>query len=105
MGIAWERMIRFVSTDGRILKGEPILPHADFDLGTVTKETKLQAKIIEGDDIYDVSGKTKVTDEIVQVEKVLSPLAQDDVDILRCVGLNFAKHGKYLHLIQNTGSY
>jgi 2-keto-4-pentenoate hydratase/2-oxohepta-3-ene-1,7-dioic acid hydratase in catechol pathway len=92
MSIAWERLIRFVSTDGRTLRGEPILPHDDFDLGTVTKETKLQAKVISGEDIYDVTGKTKVTDQVVQVQRILSPLARDDVDILRCVGLNFAKH-------------
>ncbi|KAI6356232.1 hypothetical protein MCOR25_007922 [Pyricularia grisea] len=94
MGVAWDRLIRFVATDGRILRGQPILPEPNFDLGNVTEETKLQAKVIVGDDIYDDTGKTKVSDEVVTVAKLLGPLAQDDVDILRCVGLNYAKHIK-----------
>lgn len=92
MPVAWERLIRFVTEDGRVLRGEPILPSPDFDLGTTTEETKLQAKVIQGEDIYDTTGKTVVTDEVVTVKKLLGPLAQSDVPILRCVGLNYAKH-------------
>jgi hypothetical protein len=92
--VVWQRLIRFVATDGRILRGEPILPTTNFDLGNTTAETKLQAKVIVGADIYDTTGKTKVTDEIVTVKELLGPLAQEDVPILRCVGLNYAKHSK-----------
>lgn len=94
MPVSWQRLIRFVASDGRILRGEPILPHDGFDLGNTTEETSLKAKVIEGSDIYDTSGKTKVTDEIVVVKKLLGPLAQEDVPILRCVGLNYATHSK-----------
>ncbi|KAH7304652.1 hypothetical protein BKA65DRAFT_486255 [Rhexocercosporidium sp. MPI-PUGE-AT-0058] len=94
MKVVWERLIRFVATDGRILKGEPILPCDDFDLGRINESTKLQAKVIQGDDLYDTTGKTKVTNEIVTVKVLLGPLAQGDVDILRCVGLNYTKHIK-----------
>lgn len=93
MPVSWERLIRFVATDGRTLRGEPILPSPDFDLGTTTAETKLQAKVIEGDDIYDTTGTgCRVTDQIVTVQTLLGPLAPTDVPILRCVGLNYAKH-------------
>lgn len=92
MPIAWERLIRFVADDGRILRGEPILPSPDFDLGSTTEETKLQARVIQGEDIYDTTGKTIVTDEVVTVTKLLGPLTPADVPILRCVGLNYAKH-------------
>ena len=96
MKVVWERLIRFVATDGRVLRGEPILPTPDFDLGNTTEETKLQAKVITGSDLYDTQGATKVTDEVVTVKKLLGPLAQSDTDILRCVGLNYAKHSKEL---------
>jgi hypothetical protein len=96
MTVAWNRLIRFVATDGRILRGEPILPSPDFDLGNTTSETQLKAKIISGNDLYDTSGATKVTDEIATVKKLLGPLAQADVPILRCVGLNYAKHSMSL---------
>lgn len=92
--VVWKRLIRFVATDGRVLRGEPILPSADFDLGKTTAETKLQAKVITGEDIYDTTGLTKVSDEIVTVDELLGPLAQEDIPILRCVGLNYAKHSK-----------
>jgi hypothetical protein len=93
--VAWERLIRFVATDGRVLRGEPILPSPDFDLGNTTAETKLQAKIISGSDIYDTTGATKVTEEVATVKELLGPLAQEDVPILRCVGLNYAKHSTF----------
>ncbi|CAN9283187.1 unnamed protein product [Alternaria alternata] len=47
MRVAWSRLIRFIATDGRILRGEPILPTPDFDLGKTTAETKLKAKVID----------------------------------------------------------
>lgn len=92
--VVWQRLIRFVATDGRTLRGEPVLPLPDFDLGTTTAETKLQAKVITGDDLYDTSGATKVTEEVVTVRELLGPLTKSDVPILRCVGLNYAKHSE-----------
>lgn len=94
MKVVWQRLIRFVATDGRILRGEPILPSPNFDIGSTTEETKLKAKIIVGDDIYDTTGATKVTEEVVTVKKLLGPLAQNEVPVLRCVGLNYAKHSQ-----------
>ncbi|KAF5579853.1 fumarylacetoacetate hydrolase [Fusarium pseudocircinatum] len=92
MKVAWQRLIRFVSTDGRVLRGEPILPTPDFDLGDTTEETKLQARVLQGDDLYDTTGATRVTDEVVTVKTLLGPLVASDVSILRCVGLNYATH-------------
>lgn len=87
--VCWERLIRFVSTDGRVLYGEPILPSSDFDLGDTTAETKLQAKVISGD-IFDAG--SKVTDEVATVQQLLGPLTKENVPILRCVGLNYLTH-------------
>ena len=93
MKVAWERLIRFVATDGRTLYGEPILSSPGFDLGDTTEGTNLKAKVIQGD-LYDTTGATRVTEEVVTVKKLLGPLAQSDVPILRCVGLNYAKHSE-----------
>jgi hypothetical protein len=95
MKLPWKRLIRFEATDGRTLRGEPILPSEDFDLGDVTESTKLKAKVITGDDIFDTTGKTKVTDEEVTVKKLLGPLTREDVPVLRCIGLNYAKHSAF----------
>jgi hypothetical protein len=95
MTLAWKRLIRFEAVDGRILRGEPVLPaDKDIDLGFITEADKLQARILEGEDIYDTTGKTVLTEQTAQVKRVLSPLAQSDVPILRCVGLNYAKHSE-----------
>ncbi|CAF3473477.1 hypothetical protein HG531_003927 [Fusarium graminearum] len=92
MKVAWQRLIRFVSTDGRTLRGEPILPTSEFDIGDAVEQTRLQARVIDGDDIYDTTGATRVTDEVVTVKTLLGPLTPADVPILRCVGLNYATH-------------
>ncbi|KAH7028899.1 uncharacterized protein B0I36DRAFT_245215 [Microdochium trichocladiopsis] len=94
MSVCWDRLIRFVATDGRTLRGEPILPDPDFDLGNTTEATGLKAKVITGDDIYDTTGATKVTDEVVTVKKLLGPLAQSEVPSVRCIGLNYISHIK-----------
>lgn len=91
----WDRLIRFIATDGRELRGQPILPSADFDIGTTTEETGLKAKVIDvkNNDIFDPA--TKVTDEEVTVKKLLGPVTQDEVPIIRCIGLNFIKHSAF----------
>ncbi|KAF3032579.1 hypothetical protein E8E11_001654 [Didymella keratinophila] len=88
----WDRLIRFIATDGRELRGQPILPSPDFDVGTTTESTGLKAKVISvaNNDIFDAA--TKVTDEEVTVKKLLGPVTVDEVPIIRCIGLNFIKH-------------
>ena len=90
MKVAWSRLIRFVATDGRILRGEPILSSTDADLGQITERDELQAKIIVGDDIF--GSETRVSEEIATVKELLGPLTPHDVPILRCIGLNYGKH-------------
>jgi len=94
MKVPWTRLIRFTTADGRVLRGEPILPSEDFDLGKVTEADQLKVKVIVGDDPFDTTGKTIVSDEVATVKKLLGPLAKEEVPILRCVGLNYAKHIK-----------
>lgn len=105
MKVAWERLIRFIATDGRTLYGEPILPSRDFDLGTVSEQTGLKAKVISGNDIYDTTGQTKVTDEVVAVRKLLGPLTPEDIPILRCVGLNYMKHSLSIAISKNSALF
>ncbi|KAF2476784.1 fumarylacetoacetate hydrolase family protein-like protein [Lindgomyces ingoldianus] len=89
---SWKRLIRFVSTDGLVLRGEPILPSEDFDIGSTTEDTGLKAKIIKvaKGGIFD--DETKVTDEVATVKTLLGPVDQDETPIIRCIGLNFIKH-------------
>ena len=94
MKTAWKRLIRFEDTQGRILYGEPILPSSDFDIGKFKEADGLKANVITGSDIFNTTGETSVSDEVVSVKKVLAPIKPQDIPILRCVGLNYAKHSK-----------
>lgn len=94
MKLAWKRLIRFEAIDGRILVGEPALPSSDFDLGLSDAQEGLKARVICGKDIFDTTGMTRVTDETVQVKRILGPLTPQDVPILRCIGLNYANHSQ-----------
>ena len=105
MSIAWKKLMRFQSDDGRILRGQPVSQNdAPVDLGLVTAENKIQAKVLVGEDIYDTTGITHLTNETVTVAKMLGPLTPNDVPILRCVGLNYAKHSLSIFLIQCPSS-
>lgn len=66
----------------------------EFDVGNLGTEDVLEARVITGDDLFNTSGETIVTEEIVVVKKLLGPLTSKDVPILRCVGLNYATHSK-----------
>ena len=96
MKVAWARLIRFVAADGRVLRGQPILPNPDYDLGNHKEKDNLKANVIVGKDIFSTDGGTKVTDEVVIVRQILGPLTAEDVPILRCIGLNYAGHSKWI---------
>ncbi|KAJ4253439.1 hypothetical protein NW762_010597 [Fusarium torreyae] len=81
MPIPWKRLIRFIASDGRVLYGEPLLPSPNFDLGQDLGDVKLEAKVIQGQDIYDTTGATQVTDEVVVVKKILGPVTSRDVPV------------------------
>jgi hypothetical protein len=91
----WTRLIRFLSTDGKIYHGEPIITASELDLGRVTEKDGLKAKVIEGSDLFDTTGQTKVTEKTVDVKKILGPLTKADVPVIRCIGLNYAKHSMF----------
>lgn len=90
--VAWKRPIHFIATDGRELYREPLRPTPGFDLGQSLNGVKLEAKLLQGEDIYDKTGATKVTDEVAVVKKILGPVTSHDVPILRCIGVNCAAH-------------
>lgn len=95
MAPTWKRLIRFEATDGRVLRGEPVLPSEDFDVGSTTEQTGLKAKVIQVAEGGIFDEKTRVTDEEVTVKNLLGPVEESEVPIIRCIGLNFIKHSKY----------
>ncbi|KAF8935238.1 hypothetical protein EDD21DRAFT_67247 [Dissophora ornata] len=92
----WTRLIRFLGKDGKVYTGEPQGPltwpkaTSNLKLSAGDQDT-LTAKVIKGD-IFSSQSAATVTDTIVPVAKLLSPIAH--VPIFRCIGLNYAKHAE-----------
>ncbi|KAL1919550.1 uncharacterized protein VTP21DRAFT_2243 [Calcarisporiella thermophila] len=77
----WTRLIRFLAPDGQVYHGQPILKSGHFPKDI----SGLKANVIVGDIYTDA----KVTERVVQVEKLLAPIVPT---IFRCIGLNYRKH-------------
>ncbi|KAG1906849.1 uncharacterized protein F5891DRAFT_999019 [Suillus fuscotomentosus] len=83
----WARLIRFVAAEtAQIHIGQPVDPRLDVGLAAWNKQT-IRA--------YEISGSTldpasRVTSNILTVEKLLSPLSREEMKVVRCVGLNYS---------------
>lgn len=90
MAPSWTRLIRFVAVeDGLVHLGE-VVGDAGLDVGLATFEKKtVRAKVVTGS-IFD----GVVTDKILTVSQLLSPIDKSEVPIIRCLGLNYHDHAK-----------
>lgn len=87
--VSWTRLIRFVASDGKIYRGEPVVSGSQYDVGKLFADgKKIEAKVITG----DIFGDAEIGDEVLEVKQLLGPLTEDDVPIIKCVGLNYMKH-------------
>ena len=93
VNVPWSRLIRFVSAeDDQIHFGDVIVPSPDFDIGLPANASSLRAKLITGDPL---SSDCKVTDQVVEVKKLLGPLTPGMVPAVRCIGGNYETHCKH----------
>ncbi|EGV66390.1 hypothetical protein PSN45_003014 [Yamadazyma tenuis] len=79
----FKRLIRFVSSDGNTYFGDAILPEGSIDVYQCKTAFKING---------DIFGDYQLTEEILTVTKLLSPLAAEQVPAIRCVGMNYIKH-------------
>ncbi|KLJ11869.1 hypothetical protein EMPG_12962 [Blastomyces silverae] len=79
----FSRLIRFISKDGRIYYGDPLLPAHTTDISHATT-----ARLISG----DIFRSPTLTSTTKPISRLLSPLAQADISTIRCLGLNYAQH-------------
>ncbi|KAL0950440.1 hypothetical protein HGRIS_010389 [Hohenbuehelia grisea] len=78
-----QRFVRFISTDNQEYFGDAILPAHSFDAAHSTK-----ARVIDG----DILGDFKITNQVKPIKKLLSPLPNERIRTVRCVGLNYVAH-------------
>ena len=87
--MSWNRLIRFVSTDGTTTFGDALLDDAS-EIHQKLSDNALYAQELSGSSPFDL----KATGKKLQVKTILPLLTQRDVPIIRCIGLNYTKHSK-----------
>ncbi|KAF4503308.1 bifunctional 4-hydroxyphenylacetate degradation enzyme [Fusarium agapanthi] len=89
---AFKRLVRFVpkSAPSSILIGEPV--QSSLDVGLASREGKdIAVNVFSGRSVLSPGSRTDRTES---VERLLSPLAQEEVGTIRCIGLNYVQHAK-----------
>ncbi|KAG8353319.1 hypothetical protein FVEN_g8655 [Fusarium venenatum] len=87
---ALQRLVRFVprSSPSKILIGQPA--DRNIDVGAaLRKGQEVAVDVWSGSSVLAPGSSTGTTETI---DRVLSPLAQNEVGTVRCVGLNYRKH-------------
>ncbi|KAI5271768.1 hypothetical protein E4T47_04890 [Aureobasidium subglaciale] len=79
----FSRLVRFLAKDGKTYYGDALVPSGATDLTGVA-----QAKVIQG----TPWGQHHVTERILDVQRLLAPLAREDIRTVRCLGLNYEQH-------------
>ncbi|EPS43603.1 hypothetical protein H072_2360 [Dactylellina haptotyla CBS 200.50] len=85
---SWKNLIRFIAEED----GQEHLGDVDAnqfpDVGVAIHDgLKVTAKVVNGT-VFDGT----VTDQTLTVNRLLSPISQPDVPIIRCLGLNYRDH-------------
>jgi len=85
----WTRLIRFVAAEtSRVHIGQPI--DANVDVGLAASHGRsIKAHEIIGSAL---DPSAQVSENILTVKTLLSPLANQEVKVVRCLGLNYSDH-------------
>ncbi|GAA5839037.1 hypothetical protein JCM11251_007858 [Rhodosporidiobolus azoricus] len=86
---SWGRLVRFRPSSGSsALIGEPV--DAQLDVGRAAYEGKeVEVDVYEGGSVLQPGAKTGRRET---VKELLSPLAENEVGTIRCIGLNYRAH-------------
>ncbi|KAK2809098.1 hypothetical protein FQN50_004152 [Emmonsiellopsis sp. PD_5] len=88
----WSRFVRFEAEDGKIYGGQPVDENQDVGLASLTPSTTpILVKVL--DSSSPLALDAKFTGETVVAKRILSPLTEEQVGTIRCVGLNYHDHG------------
>lgn len=85
----FKRLVRFVAADGKTYFGDAILPSGSSDSRRSEKAYKI---------VGDVFSDHTITDEVLTIEKLLSPLESDQIKTVRMIGMNYRRHAEEIGL-------
>jgi len=87
----WTRLIRFKAVEtARIHLGQPVDARLDVGLAALQKSPMIKAYEVTGSSALDPAAK--VTDRVLTVSELLSPLSRAEIGTVRCIGLNYSDH-------------
>jgi 2-keto-4-pentenoate hydratase/2-oxohepta-3-ene-1,7-dioic acid hydratase in catechol pathway len=85
----WTRLIRFIAAEtSRVHIGQPIDANIDVGLASSHGKSILAYEIIGS----ALDPAAQVSKNILTVKTLLSPLANEEVKVVRCLGLNYSDH-------------
>ncbi|TFK43855.1 hypothetical protein BDQ12DRAFT_643575 [Crucibulum laeve] len=85
----WTRLIRFVAAEtGRVHIGQPVDSKLDVGLAASKRQT-IKAYEIVG---TALDPSAQVTKTVLTVQSLLSPLSNEEIKVVRCLGLNYLDH-------------
>ncbi|KAJ7624716.1 hypothetical protein FB45DRAFT_924080 [Roridomyces roridus] len=92
MALPWKRLIRFIprSSSPRPLIGQPVDINQDVGIASRNGD-EIKVEVFDGSSVLDAG---KPTGKIELVERLLSPLASNEVGSIRCIGLNYQQHAE-----------
>ncbi|EJT98606.1 hypothetical protein DACRYDRAFT_24218 [Dacryopinax primogenitus] len=89
--MTWSRLLRFLPPNSTTpLLGEPVNEAQDVGLATLNGE-EVKVAVFSGSSVLSPGEKTG---RVEVVERLLSPLAMEEVGTIRCIGLNYIKHAQ-----------
>ncbi|KAK7748801.1 hypothetical protein SLS53_000825 [Cytospora paraplurivora] len=94
--MSFERLVRFVPKGNSdvVLIGQPV--DSDVDVGAaVRKGQDVQVKVFSGSSVLSAGSPT---DRIEVIDRVLSPLTEQETGPIRCIGLNYRRHADEVNL-------
>ncbi|KAF5363595.1 hypothetical protein D9756_000306 [Leucocoprinus leucothites] len=85
----WSRLIRFVAVETkRVHIGQPVDHNLDVGIAAANRQP-IRAYEIVGSAL---DPSAQVTNQVLTVDVLLAPLSNDEIKIVRCLGLNYSDH-------------
>ncbi|KIN99193.1 hypothetical protein M404DRAFT_1004870 [Pisolithus tinctorius Marx 270] len=85
----WTRLIRFVAAEtAQVHIGQPVDPTLDVGLAAWNKQVIRVHEILGS----ALDSAAQLTNTVLTVKELLSPLSREEVKTVRCLGLNYSDH-------------
>ncbi|KAF3767371.1 hypothetical protein M406DRAFT_355551 [Cryphonectria parasitica EP155] len=90
--MSFERLVRFIAkgSSDAVVIGEPL--DSNVDVGAALRlGQEVKVKVFSGSSVLDPGSPT---DKVDIIDRVLSPLTEEEVGTIRCIGLNYKGHAQ-----------